>query len=384
MTFNSWQNVFHRRRCLFWTAWFVIIRHQKVLERTKRTCEQSPPDSSLFLADIARTLQGGTFGLCRACSSVQAISSELMVLIVFFLWASAIPQNSFPILPSTPLRRLHQQLEVFHQFPNVLLQHQIFLLQCCCRTISAPRVVWCVSSDVPVSYSSPGLVPGAHSASSATKRTSWVSSGIADPPLGLPIGNIRDPTSGPPDTSWIHACQIQDYPMPLVSTAACGVPLWTESSVPSCGSRLLEHSALGPCPQVDSCSFLRDPREAVPVHLLLIKAGLWSRSSIPLPALPDGVVPLPAVPSIEGIRPSWDCRHPIVTWETGSSHRTGEDTRSLMECGIEPSDCRASVIGDVEPACMWSVVTCPGCWLGSVSLIRLLCSDSSRHRFFSS
>ena len=136
---------------------------------------------------------------------------------------------------------------------------------------------------------------------------------VVDPPLGVPIGNIRDPTSGPPDTSLLHACQIQDYPIPLVSTAACGVPLWTESSVPSCGSRLLECSAVGPCPQVGSCSFLRDTREAIPVHLLLIKTGLWSRPSIPSPALSDGVVPLPAVPSIEGIRPSWDCRHPIVT-----------------------------------------------------------------------
>ena len=207
---------------------------------------------------------------------------------------------------------------------------------------------------------------------------------VVDPTLGVPIGNILDPTSRPADTSWLHACRIQDNPMPLVSTAACGVPFWTESSVPSCGCRLFEYLAIGPCPQVDSCSFLRDTREAVPVHLLLIKTGLWSRPSIPSPTLPDGVVPLPAVPSIEGIRPSWDCRHPIVTWETGSSHRTGEDTRSLMECGIEPSGCRASVIGDVEPACKWSVVTCPVCWHKSVSLIRLLCRDVSRHRFFPS
>ena len=52
-----------------------------------------------------------------------------------------------------------------------------------------------------------------------------------------------------------------------------------------------------------------------------------------------------------------------------------------MECGIELRGCRVSVIGDVEPACMLSVVTCPELWLGSVSLIRLLCSDVSRHKF---
>ena len=172
MTFNIRQDVFHRRRCLFWNGWFVVIRYQKVSERTQRTCEKSQPDSSRFLADIVRTLQVGTLGLCRACSSVQAISSELIVLIVFFIWASAIPQNSFRSRSSTLLRRLHQQLDLFHQFPNMLLQHQNFLLQWCCRTISLPRVVWCVSSSVPVSYCFPGSVPEEHAASSATKRTS--------------------------------------------------------------------------------------------------------------------------------------------------------------------------------------------------------------------
>ena len=141
MTFGIRQEVFHRRRCLFWNGWFVVIRHQKVSEWTQRTCEKSHPDSSRFLADIVRTLQVGTLGLCRACSSVEVISSELIVLIVFFIWASAIPQNSFRSRSSTFLRRLHQQLDVFHEFPNMLLQHQIFLLQCCCRTISLPRVL---------------------------------------------------------------------------------------------------------------------------------------------------------------------------------------------------------------------------------------------------
>ena len=60
MTFNNWQDVFHRRRCIFWNAWFVVIRNQKVLESTQRTCEESPPESSGFLADIVRTLLGGT------------------------------------------------------------------------------------------------------------------------------------------------------------------------------------------------------------------------------------------------------------------------------------------------------------------------------------
>ena len=112
MTFNIRQDVFHRRRCLFWNGWFVVIRNQKVSERTQRTCEKSHPDSSRFLADIVRTLQVGTLGLCRACSSVQAISSELIALIVFFLRRLPFRRPlcrafSHPTL----LRRLHQQLD---------------------------------------------------------------------------------------------------------------------------------------------------------------------------------------------------------------------------------------------------------------------------------
>ena len=142
MTFNIRQDVFHRRRCLFWNGWFVVIRYQKVSESTKHTCEESPPDSSGFLADIVRTLQGGTLGLCRACSSVQAISSELIVLIVFFLRASAIPQNSLPISPLHTLAKASSTTGLVPSIPELAPSAPgFFFLQCCCRTISLPRVV---------------------------------------------------------------------------------------------------------------------------------------------------------------------------------------------------------------------------------------------------
>ena len=126
MAFGIPQDVCHRRRCLFWNAWFVVIRYQKVSESTQQACEESPPDPSGFLADMVRTLEGGTLGLCRACSSVQAISSELMVLIVFFLRASAIPQNSLPISLLHILAKASSTTGLVHQFPNLLLQHQVF------------------------------------------------------------------------------------------------------------------------------------------------------------------------------------------------------------------------------------------------------------------
>ena len=121
----------------FCNAWFVIIRHHKVSEGTKRTCEKFPPDSSVFLADIVRTLQRGTFAQCRACSSVQAISSELILLIVFFPWVSAIPQNSFPISPlhtfakATSIGRLAPSAPDFS--PPVLLSYNFSSSSCLTR-----------------------------------------------------------------------------------------------------------------------------------------------------------------------------------------------------------------------------------------------------------
>ena len=88
-------------------------------ESTKHTSEESPPDSSGFLADIVRTLQGGTLGLCRACSSAQAMSSELIVLIVFFLRVSAVPQNSLPISPLHTLAKASSTTGLVPSIPEL-------------------------------------------------------------------------------------------------------------------------------------------------------------------------------------------------------------------------------------------------------------------------
>ena len=229
-------DVQHSARCVsepptsFWNAWFVIIRHHKVSEGTKRTCEKFPPDSSVFLADIVRTLQRGTFAQCRACSSVQAISSELILLIVFFPWVSAIPQNSFPISPlhtfakaTSTIGRVPSILELTPSAPDfsppVLLSYNFSSSSCLTRLKKA--FLFHIVFQVPFLGNTLHLQP---------RRE----------PLEFPVEDCwsttwsihqQNPTSGPRDTSWLHACRIQDNPIPLVSSAACGVPLLRKLSL---------------------------------------------------------------------------------------------------------------------------------------------------------